>query len=679
MKKRNTSIVIAALLACALAAGNVSPVCAAPVTKDETVYVKTDASGEKTSVTVSDQLSNIGKDATIEDISALIGIENVKGDETFSRTGKTLTWKNDGSNKICYQGTSEEALPVGMTISYELDGKLVSYDDLKGKSGHLTIKVTYENYTEGDAFAPFMMATGIIIDGDAFTNIEVEHGKLMSDGEKDIVLGYGFPGLKSYLQLEDTEITEDIEISEGFTMEADVTDFDKITCMSLATNEVFTELSADRFDDMDDVKDDMTKLQDASAQLVDGSGQLKDGVDTLKDASGGLIDGVNQLAAGGKTLVAGTDTLYAGAKDLKAGASSLTDGTGQLADGSGVLVNGTAQLAAGAKDAKTGAVTIEEGLGQAKQGAMQLSGGLTQSKEGAGTLKEGLGQVKQATAGVSQLAQAMAACVEPTATGSAEVSVYVDNGDSRSAVRAALEAAGADEDMISAAVNAIDDKEVSTTADVTVPVNAATSQIAAYAQQLVQTAGAADGGVTQLQGGADQLAAGLGQLEAGASDLVSGLTQLEGGAGSLVSGLGTLESGASQLKDGSQTLDAGIKAADTGARQLKDGSVALADGANTLNSGANTLSDGLSELLAGLGELTAGIEELFDGAVELHDGMVEFDQDGIHKLVDLFDDDLGDLLDRVSAMVDQANAYTNYSGLGSNMEGSVKFVFMTEE
>ena len=60
---------------------------AADVSKEETVYVNADASGNTTDVTVSNWLKNSNGDSTIKDKSDLQDIENVKGDETYTGSG----------------------------------------------------------------------------------------------------------------------------------------------------------------------------------------------------------------------------------------------------------------------------------------------------------------------------------------------------------------------------------------------------------------------------------------------------------------------------------------------------------------------------------------------------------------------------------------------------------------
>ena len=114
------------------------------VSKEETVYVNADASGNPQQITVSNWLKNAGSESNVEDQSDLTNIKNVKGDETFSENGDSLTWNTDGSD-IYYQGQSNKDLPVSVKFTYLLDGQEMQPQDLVGKSGHLQIKIQYTN------------------------------------------------------------------------------------------------------------------------------------------------------------------------------------------------------------------------------------------------------------------------------------------------------------------------------------------------------------------------------------------------------------------------------------------------------------------------------------------------------------------------------------------------------
>ena len=93
---------------------------------------------------VSEWLKNKDGAATVEDVSDLKDIENVKGEETFEKNGDKITWQADGKD-IYYQGTTEKALPVTEKVTYFMDGKEMSPEDMAGKSGKATIRFDYTN------------------------------------------------------------------------------------------------------------------------------------------------------------------------------------------------------------------------------------------------------------------------------------------------------------------------------------------------------------------------------------------------------------------------------------------------------------------------------------------------------------------------------------------------------
>ena len=52
--------------------------------------------------------------------------------------------------------------------------------------------------------------TGMILD-DSFTNVKVKNGKVISDGDKNMVVGVAMPGLKDSLKVTSSDFSEDIE------------------------------------------------------------------------------------------------------------------------------------------------------------------------------------------------------------------------------------------------------------------------------------------------------------------------------------------------------------------------------------------------------------------------------------------------------------------------------------
>ena len=394
-------------------------------TKDETVYVKVDDAGNQKDVTVSDQLKNISSLGTIDDVSDLKDIKNVKGDETYSENNGKLVWQGDKKD-ICYQGTTTKKIPVGMKVTYELDGKKVSADDLEGKSGHLKIHYEYQN-TSADSgkYTPFLMATGLLMDGEKFSNVTVDNGKVISDGDRNIVIGMGLPQLKEQLTSVSSKV-DDLDIPDSFTVEADVTDYEKVEAVTVATNEVFNEVGTDKFDSLDELKDSMTELQDASNKLVSGSGELKDGLDTLLSSSGTLVSGIDQLASGGNTLAGGTGSLVSGMQSAKTGSSQLAGGVKALSDG----VSGMqAQVSDGVKDLSNGVSSVQAGVETIHGIAEQADKGVDSAKDGAKGLCAGLETASKSAGEIATAASAALGRNQQTVQVEQQQEVTVDNSD----------------------------------------------------------------------------------------------------------------------------------------------------------------------------------------------------------------------------------------------------------
>lgn len=363
--------------------------------KEETVYVKADANGETEEVIVSEWLKNTEGSENISDTSELSGIENVKGEEGFTQNGEKLVWDADG-NDIYYQGTTNRELPVGVEITYYLDGKKTTPEELAGKSGHVKIRYEYKNMSkEGDIYTPFVMVTGMVLPGENFKNASVTNGKAISDGEKTIVIGIGLPGMYDSLKLGDSEELKDIDIPDFFEMEADVTDFEVTMAMTVANPLNLEDMDLDDIGDVDDLREKLDELVDGSSELVDGSGELADGVQTLKDSCGELIDGIDTIDENMGTLSAGIQTLDSKKTDLISGINALADGIDMLESKKGELVRGVQELDAGsselkegAEEASNGSKTLSESTNLILEGVKELAGG-----EGTQKLQKGSKQL----------------------------------------------------------------------------------------------------------------------------------------------------------------------------------------------------------------------------------------------------------------------------------------------
>lgn len=384
--------------------------------KDESVYLISDANGNVNKTIVVDHLKNKDKKDTLEDASNLSDIENVKGKEKFTQSGDKLTWQAGGKD-IYYQGTATEEPPVTQKVTYYLDGKEISPEDLAGKSGKVKIRFDYTNttsYTEtvnGEkqtVSVPFAAITGLVL-GDGFENIEVTNGKAEVSDSSSVVLGYALPGLKDSLGIKDKDLDGDVNIPEYMEMTADVKNFSMPAAMTFVVNAsdyVSTDgIDTSDLDDMiNDLKDASTQLQDGSKTLAEGTDTLADGLSTLQSKLGTFASGVGTLQSGLKTYTDGVSTLSGGLNTLGnstgalvSGADKLNDGAGQLASGSATLKDGLKSytdgangLAKGASDLDAGIGTLAEKSGTLVDGATKLDDGASQLSASASSINEGI-------------------------------------------------------------------------------------------------------------------------------------------------------------------------------------------------------------------------------------------------------------------------------------------------
>ena len=315
------------------------------VDKAETVYAKADADGTVTETTV-EAVLKARDGATIEDVAALRDIINKEGDEAYTTSAdNALTWENSG-NAITYEGKSDATLPVTTRVTYYLNGVETAPADLAGQSGRVRIRFDYTNHTretvtvDGQEYTvcvPFTAITAVILDGDKFSNIETDNGKVMELDGTTAVLGTAMPGLANSLRLTEFEPLEDTEIPACSEVSADVTDFSLDFTATILTPSALDDLDTGDLDDLSDTLDDLT---DAADELADGTGALADGVQALYDGFHEYADGVQGLNEGAEALADGLTQLYDSGTALVDGANALRDGLSAVSGAVGGMTSG---------------------------------------------------------------------------------------------------------------------------------------------------------------------------------------------------------------------------------------------------------------------------------------------------------------------------------------------------
>ena len=720
---------------------------ASKVSKEETVYVTMDANGKKDEVIVSDWLKNAGINGKISDVSDLKDIQNTKGNEKFTQDDSTLTW-DAKKNDIYYQGTSDKELPVGMEISYKLDGKEVSAKDLAGKSGKFEMNIKYTNSSkkkvtvdgkETEIYTPFLMATGMILSTDKFQNIKVDNGEVVSEGDNDIIMAYGMPGLKDSLDLAGLDFGDDVtidtdkindKITDTVKITADVKDFEMGASYTVATASLFKDIDFGDIDSLDDLDDKMDDLKDAANKLVDGADTLSDGLKTLNSNIKKYNKAIKTLNKSVGTLNTGATKLNKGVGTYTKSADKLFKGVIKYSDGTKTFAQSTKKYTAGAKALVDGAGKISSSAEQFPASYKQFNDSLTSYVNGVNTLLAEENMTKLSS-GVNSLK----AGVESLDSG---LTSAISGVDTINAVAKQLEGTDAKTTALRDSINTTKEKME------TAAKNAATEQEKATYQAQVQlcesmltymgnvqkagvgldavTNGKPDSEATD-QNGKKDLKLGLQTMEAATSktstetNLYNGLSALQSSAktmsdsaatirgyktpileasGKINASVGTLteavktlyKSGTTltannkKLNDAATTLTKSSKTVKSGSKQLKANSGTVRSGMSTLAGGTKKLYKATNTLVTTTNKVAKGVNKLDNGASKLASGTKEFKEDGVDKLTDTMNsilDGVSDTKDRAEAVNNAAANYKSFSGISGEMDGSVKFIITTKE
>lgn len=643
--------------------------------KSETVYVFQKADGSVKNQTVSNSLTNGNGAQLLQDQTDLTDIENVEGDQEFTQSSEGTVWDAKGGD-ISYRGTTTKEAPVDIKVSYQLDGKDVTPDEISGKTGHVKIHIAYTNNSKQTVdgqtvYTPFLAMTGLILDNDNFTNVTTDNAKVIDDGDRHLIAGYAMPGLKESLGLDDLI---DLDIPSSVDIEADATDFSLDSMLTLVSSGFFGDVDVDNLN-AGNIQDQLNQMQDAMNQLIDGGATLTDGLQQLSTGASSLKDGATQVDEGAATLSDKLGDAKAGSAQLKSGTEQLVAGVGELSGKTGgfsTAINGANQLAAGSSQ-------LESGLNKAIGGVQLIANG-----NGTAQNPGIAGIAAQLSASNDEAAKKLAG--DKQAVSTAAGNLKTDLGQLQS-----------DNTKLVGTLSQI----ASTTTDATTKANlegvitilknsTTASDLATHAGDLQKALGTLDTDTTDTltaaQSGAQTAAKGLNQYADALNNQVIGTASTQSSAGtgltSAVEGAQALNAGATQLSTGltnaSQQLGTGAKQLSDGATQLNDGTGQLDQGLAALLAGSKTLAGGTAQLSDGASQLADGAQQAADGSVQLSDGLQQFNEQAVQKIVDAFSGNLGSLADKTKAIVQAGKNYNNFCGITSGTEGHVKFIYETD-
>ncbi|WP_455719936.1 hypothetical protein [Agathobacter sp.] len=317
----------------------------ASYTKNENVYASLSADGSASdayvvnhfSVESSGKIVDYGKYDDVKNLTTLGSLTKEKDSVDFQA--------EDG--EFYYQGQMKNVqLPWKFAISYKLDGKTVTADELAGKSGKLeiTFKSTKNDKADESFYDNYLMQVSLTLDSEKAKNI-VADGATAADAGANRQLSFtALPG-------------SDAE----FVIKADVNDF-TMSGFSIAAVPYSMDIDMDQFN-MDDFTGQISQLTDAVDKLNNGAGSLSDGLDKLCDGNGDLMNGSDQIQSGLSELSSNSATIIDASAKIKSALDTISAQLGS-ADFSGMsklseLPGGLSQLADALDNIQSSLATLE--------------------------------------------------------------------------------------------------------------------------------------------------------------------------------------------------------------------------------------------------------------------------------------------------------------------------------
>ena len=656
------------------------------ICKDETVYVIMKDNGKVEQRIVSTWIKGEENLGEFKDKCNLKDVKNVKGEETPTANGDTLTWNIEGKD-LYYRGESERELPISVDIKYELNGKSVDPAEVKGQSGNFKITMKVKNNEskvmkiageDRRVYVPFVVASEIIMPNDNFKDVKINNGKMITDGNNANITFVAVPGLMESLKIDSIV---DLDVKDEIVIEGKTEDFAVPSMVVMATTEGLDLKDMDANDDLDDLRSQLDQLKQGGEDLLSGAQELNNGEKELQSK-------YNEFNAGVGTLRNGVDTYLGNYGKINAGVNTLSDSVNKYVGAYGQIEGGISQVTAGVSQVAAGAPQLRDGSTQVTAGLKELLENQTKfTNEGVNALRDGLDAYVKAHGDINN-------GIDQSLEGVKKI-------------KGGLEAKAPEMQKLAGTVTTIEgvQKQVDELKGKFAPESEEGKKLDAISQTLGAVAAGQKSGFGELQTGTQEAVKGLGDLEAGlgkasagsklytqkGEGIVESANKLSGksvalgkGIGDLYSGSATLTGKLNELAGKSKELEAGAKKVSEGSKvysekgkELSNGAGSLLVGANALNDGGAILRTGSENLYSGSNQVMAGINKLSDGSSKLYEGVAKLKADGLDKINEKGNTVLGDIdgfMEVKDELVKLSDEYGTFSGLTDGMEGKVKFV-----
>lgn len=272
--------------------------------KSEVVYATLEADGDPKEIYVVNKFL-VEKPGKIIDYGPYTRVENLTDLTPMERDGQRVGFVTS-KDLFYYQGTlKDRPLPWDIDVSYRLNGKSLSPEQLLGKDGKLEIRIhtrANEKASKNPFFENYMLQISLTLDPEIFQHIQANGGTIAEAGKNQQVTFTVLPGKEA-----------------RFVVKADVRDLEM---EGIQITGIPPTLSID-IPDTDEMTDGMKSLSDAvqgidagMGELNKGMAQLQQGIEGLHGGSKKYRQGIRELEQGSADLVEGSEAIYDALKKL---------------------------------------------------------------------------------------------------------------------------------------------------------------------------------------------------------------------------------------------------------------------------------------------------------------------------------------------------------------------------
>ena len=558
--------------------------------KEEVIYINLDSSGNIEKI----YAVNIFKDKNITDYGSYTEVKNMNTSDKINYSNGVVT-VNNSRDKLYYEGImhNDTDIPWDISITYKLDGKEYTADEIAGKSGKLEMHISIKENknTKSKFFDNYALQTSLQLDTNLCKNIK-------SDGATVANVG-GYKQL-TYTIMPKTE--KDINIS------CDVVNFEM---GSISINGIKLNLGIDSNTiDTSELTDQISELQDAVSELDNGANELNNGANELNNGAKTLSDGINTIQEALDTLNSKSSDLNGGSsevyKALKTIQSALKDVSvsgddlSKLSQASTSIKSGIDELVGGLKTVDSSIDSYYSALAKA---------GLKNPRDLAEKNNQAISNLN-ITNTQRVLYDAYVSGGVPAVTN--KLAQLAQSGDAE-AITLYKQVDAGNKDAVTNYIT-----QAGTLISVETLLKANTSYIEGSNTLISGIDSALDSSSSQtnLMTGALTLQSSYKEFDTAIQNLVSSL-------GNLMANMTTLKGGIDKLVENYTVLDGGINEYTGAVNQISQGYNQICDGALDLVKGTSTLYDGTKTLVDGTGEFSDKTSNMDDEVDEKIDSMLD--------------------------------------------------------